>query len=289
MRVALRNEFDMRRGVIIGAAVAASLCSGLGFAQNAPTDVPTPNAPSQNAPTDLPTPSAPSENPPSQNPPPQDLQSQSPQPKNQNGLSDAANALIGNWEFSNADHDKICHFNFRADTVTGGYRLDIDKNCSNLFPSTKNMAGWAIDNYGSLRLIDARGHSIVDLTEVESGIYDGFTPEEGRYILQTAAAAPMRSADDMVGDWTVARGSGKPICMVTLANSPAGPDALALKIKPGCGDTLIGRFNPVAWRMDQGELVLLSQRGESWQFEENGANAWQRVPESSDPVVLVRH
>ena len=42
---------------------------------------------------------------------------------------------------------------------------------------------------------------MIELTEVESGIYDGFKPEEGRYILQSAAAAPVRSADDMVGDW----------------------------------------------------------------------------------------
>ena len=66
------------------------------------------------------------------------------------------------------------------------------------------------------------GNAVVELTEVESGMYDGFTPEEGRYILQTAAAAPMLSADDMVGDWAVARGTGKPICVLTLANSPAG-------------------------------------------------------------------
>jgi hypothetical protein len=203
-------------------------------------------------------------------------------------LSDAANALVGTWEFSNADHDKICHFNFRTDAVTGGYRLDIDKNCPNLFPSTKDMAGWAIDNYGSLRLIDARGNSVVELTEVENGMYDGFTPEEGRYILQSAAAAPMRSADDMVGDWAVARGTGKPNCTLTLSKNQAGPDALVLKIKPGCGNALVTRFNPVAWRMDEGDLVLLSPRGESWQFEETDTNSWQRVPESSDPVLLVR-
>ncbi len=133
----------MRRGVIIGAAIAASLCGSFGFAQNAPTDAPTPSVPAENPPP---------QNPPSQNPPPQAAQ-----PKTQNGLSEAVNALVGTWEFSNADHDKICHFNFRADAVTGGYRLDIDKNCPNLFPSTKDVVGWAIDNYGSLRLIDARG------------------------------------------------------------------------------------------------------------------------------------
>jgi hypothetical protein len=245
----------MSRGVIIAVAIAASLCGGTSLAQNtpgAPAEPQTPSAPPPNAP------------------------------------ADPFHGMIGAWEFSNADHDKICHFNFRSDAVAGGYRLDIDKNCPSLFPSTKEMAAWSVDNYGSLRLLDARGNSVVDLTEVESGMYDGFTPEEGRYILQTAAAAPMRTADDMIGDWAIARAAGKPICVLTLVNSPAaGADALALKVKPGC-DAAITRFNPAAWRMDQGDLVLLSQRGESWQFEENDANTWQRVPESADPVLLVR-
>jgi protease inhibitor Inh len=202
-------------------------------------------------------------------------------------LSDAANAMIGAWEFSNADHDRICRFNFRADPAVGGYKLDIDKNCASVFPSTKEIVGWAVDNYGALRLLDGAGAAVIELTEAESGIYDGFQPGEGRYVLQSAAAAPVRSADEVAGEWAIARGTGKPICMLTLANNPAGADSLALKVKPGC-DSFVTRFGPAAWRMNQGELVLLSARGQAWRFEENDANTWQRVPETADPVLLVR-
>jgi hypothetical protein len=248
----------MLRGVMTWAAIATGLGGGA-FAQNAPADA---------------LPPAPQNSPPPATPP-------------QNGLSDAANAMLGAWEFSNADHDKICRFNFRADPVSGGYKVDIDKNCPNVFPSTKDIAAWALDNYGNLGLLDAGGNAVVELTEVESGMFDGFKPEEGRYILQAAAAAPVRSAEEMVGDWSIARGTGKPICTLTLSNSPAGADVLALKLKPGC-DVLVTRFAPVVWRIKQGELVLLSQRGESWRFEENDANTWQRVPETPDPILLVR-
>jgi len=202
---------------------------------------------------------------------------------------DAAAALIGNWELSNADHDKVCRLSFRNETAPNGNKLDIDRNCPSVFPSTKDIVAWKLDNYGGLRLLDAAGNSIIELTEVESGMYDGFTPEEGRYILQAAAAVQLRSADDMAGDWAVARGTGKPICLLTLsiAATAAGPDNLALKIKPGC-DALITRFGPTAWHMDRGELVLLGPRGQTWRFEENDANTWQRLPESPDPVLLVR-
>jgi Protease inhibitor Inh len=202
-------------------------------------------------------------------------------------LSDAAAAMIGSWEFSDADHDKICHFAFRAAPLAGANRLDIDKNCASLFPSTKDIVAWSLDAYGTLRLLDAHGNAVIELTEAEAGIFDGFQPEEGRYVMQSAAAAPVRSADDLVGDWAVARGTGKPICTLTFANNPAGADNLALKIKPGC-DALVTRFGPISWRIDRGELILFSARGQTWRFEEDDANTWLRVPESADPVLLVR-
>jgi len=201
--------------------------------------------------------------------------------------NEAANAMIGTWEFSNADHDKICRFVFRADQVPNGYKLDIDKNCPAVFPETRDLAAWMVDNYGGLQLRDAEGKTIIELGKAEDGIYDGFDPVQGRYVLQSAAAAPVRSAEDMIGDWAIARGTGKPICTLTLARTPAGADAMAIKIKPGC-DAGVIRFALSSWRMDQGELVMLSARGQNWRFEENDANTWQRVPEESDPVLLVR-
>ena len=212
---------------------------------------------------------------------------------------DGPNAMTGTWEFSNADHDKICRFTFRAEAAAGGYRLEVDRNCANLFPSTKDVVGWALDTFGSLRLLDARGNAIIELTEAEDGIFDGFQPGEGRYVLQSAAAAPVHTADDMVGDWAMARGTGKPICVLTLANNPtaannpagatnpAGSENLLLKIQPGC-DVFVTRFGPVAWRIDRGDLVLLSVRGQTWRFEEDEPNTWLRVPEVTDHVTLVR-
>jgi Protease inhibitor Inh len=213
---------------------------------------------------------------------------------------DPANAMAGTWEFSNADHDKICRFTFRAEAAAGGYRLDVDRNCANLFPSTKDVVGWRLDSYGTLRLLDARGNAIIELTAAEDGIFDGFQPGQGRYVLQSAAAAPVHTAEDMVGDWVLARGTiGKPICVLTLANNPAaannpagasnpaGPENLLLKVKPGC-DVFVTRFGPTAWRIDRGDLVLLSVRGLTWRFEEDEPNTWSRVPEGADHVTLVR-
>jgi hypothetical protein len=287
---------SLKFAAVIVAAVAASLCGGA-LAQNAQPGTPLgsdtqPQAspPQGEQPQDVPPQFEPPQSAPAQNAPAQNVPATSTPP--QNAVSDAVKAMIGAWEFSNADHDKTCHFNFRPDPLGAGYRLDIDKNCPNLFPSTKEMIGWSLDNYGNLRLLNFSGQAVVELTEVEGGMFDGFTPEEGRYILQTAAAAPVLSADAVAGDWAVSHGASKAVCVLTLANSPAGAnspvgDALALTIKPGC-DPFVTRFAPSGWRMDEGALVLLLTRGQTWQFEENDANTWQRVPESADPILLVR-
>ena len=245
------NSFDMSRIVVV--VVAASLFGGAALAQD--TQQPT----------------------------------QQPAQPPQNPQSDPVAAVVGAWELSNADHDKTCRLNFRADAAPGGNKIDVDKNCPSVFPSTKDITAWTVDNYGSLRLLNAQGEPVIELTEVESGMYDGFTPEEGRYVMQSAAAAPVRSADDMIGDWGIARSTGKPICMLSLANTAAaaGSDNLALKLKPGC-DALVTRFGPTSWRMDNGDLVLQSARGQTWRFEENDTNTWQRLPESADPLLLVR-
>src|SRR5260370_13974414 len=143
------------------------------------------------------------------------------QPPQNNPQSDPVAAVVGAWELSNADHDKTCRLNFRADAAPGGNKIDVDKTCPSVFPSTKDITAWAVDNYGSLRLLNAQGEPVIELTEVESGMYDGFTPEEGRYVMQSAAAPPDRSADDMIGDWGIARSTGNPTCMLSLSATAA--------------------------------------------------------------------
>jgi len=304
----------MERGSLkFAAVIIAAVAAGFGsnaLAQNATPGAPMDTPPQSAAPQDVPPEFSQPQNPPPQDVPPQFQPPQQSAPAQstpaqsapaqnatapgtpQKSANDAVTAMIGAWEFSNSDHDRICHFNFRADPLGAGYRLDIDKNCPNLFPSTKDIVGWAIDNYGNLRLLNAGGQPAIELTEVEGGMFDGFTPEEGRYILQTAAAAPMLSPDAVAGNWTVSHAGNKSICVLTLANAPAGAsstaaDALALTVKPGC-DPFVLRFAPTGWRMDEGELVVISARGLTWQFEQNDANTWQRVPESADPILLVR-
>ncbi len=196
----------------------------------------------------------------------------------------------GTWEFSNADRDKRCTLTFRTDPGPAGMRLEFDKGCVGLFPFVKEIAGWSLAQNDFPRLLDAKGQSVLEFSEVESRIYEAPRPGEGILFIQasTAVGPPPKEADQMFGDWNLLRGAGgRPICAMTLANTPAGEDYYALRLKPGC-DVAVTRFAPNAWQMDRGELVLRNARNQSWRFAEGDGSAWQRVPEGPQPLTLVR-
>jgi hypothetical protein len=204
-------------------------------------------------------------------------------------LSEDAKALAsGTWELSNADRDKRCTVTFRTDRAASGLRLDFDKGCPSQFPFITEIVGWTRGENDFLRLVDAKGKSVLEFSEVESHIFEAPRPGEGILFIQasTAVGPPPKEPGEMTGDWAIRRSAGKTICTLTLANTPAGPD-LALKVKPGC-DPFVGRFAPTAWQMDRGELLLKNVKGQTWRFAEGENSAWQRIPETADPVLLVR-
>jgi hypothetical protein len=206
--------------------------------------------------------------------------------------SDAIKAMAGSgaWEISNADRDKACTVNFKADAARVGYKLELDPACGTTFPFAKGIEGWTLAN-DVVRLVDAAGKAVFEFNEVESGMYEAERPGEGLYFLQNAAAAPiMRTPDQMAGEWIVKQGE-KQICAMTLVTRPVPnqEEALALRIKPGC-DGIVARLNFILWRMDQGELVLASAAGQSWRFEEEETQTftWRRVPEGADDIRMVK-
>lgn len=203
-------------------------------------------------------------------------------------FGDSAKALLGTWEFSNADRDKICTATFKADAVKAGFKVDFDKNCPSLFPLVSEVAGWTFPDNDLLRLVDAQGKTLMEFSEVEDGIYEAPTPGIGVLFLQNAAAAgpPPKPPEQMAGTWAIVRGAGAPLCALTLATTPKG-DGFALAVKPGC-DAAIARLNFAQWRLDRGELVLVPARDNPWRFEEIDNATWRRLPESADAISLVR-
>jgi hypothetical protein len=106
--------------------------------------------------------------------------------------------------------------------------------------------------------------------------------------LQSPAAAgpPPKPPEQVAGDWAIVRGSGPPLCQLTLATT-AAQDGLAITIKPGC-DPALARLNLTRWRIDRDELMLVPARGNPLRFEAVDAKTWRRIPETADAILLVR-
>jgi len=197
--------------------------------------------------------------------------------------------MIGQWELSTAERGKTCVVTLKPDTMPQGMKLELEPGCANALPFTKDIVAWGIKGLDIVRMQDASGQSVIDFTEVESGILEGRRSGEGIYLLQNLAAARAltRSMDQMIGNWAMVRGSGAVICTLTLTNTEAGGDNFAVFVKPRC-DASVVAFAPTLWRLERGEMLLMSARGETWHFEADDNAQWRRVPDSADPLFMMR-
>ncbi len=198
--------------------------------------------------------------------------------------------MIGQWELSTTERSKTCVVTLKGDASPQGMKLELEPGCAAALPFTKDITAWSIKGLGDIvRLQDTAGGAVIDFTEVESGIFEGLRQGEGVYILQNLAAARSlaKSMDQMIGDWAMVRSNGAVICGLTLTNTEASADNFQVFLKPNC-DPAVAAFAPTQWRLDHGQMVLLSPRGDSWQFEADDNAQWRRVPDSADPLIMLR-
>lgn len=200
----------------------------------------------------------------------------------------APRTMVGSWEFSNADREKICTITFRNDAGKAGKRLEFDAACATNFAFIRDVAGWQMSDNDFLRLLDAQGNSVLEFSEVESGIFEAPKPGEGILFIQnpTDLGPAPKTAAQITGEWSVIRRTGKAICSLTLSNAAAGEE-FVVRVLPGC-DPVVARFVPATWQMDRGEIVLRSASGQFWRFEETDGGRWQRVPATANPLLMVR-
>jgi Protease inhibitor Inh len=197
--------------------------------------------------------------------------------------------MIGQWELATTERSKTCVVTLKGDGTAQGLKLELEPSCPAALPFTKDITAWNIKGLDIVRLQNAAGEPVIDFTEVESGIFEGHRTGEGVYILQNLAAARAlaKSMDQMIGDWSMVRGNGQTICGLTLTNTEAGQDNFQVFLKPKC-DPAVTAFAPTVWRLDHGQMLLMSQKGETWQFEADDNAQWRKVPDSADPLIMLR-
>jgi hypothetical protein len=203
--------------------------------------------------------------------------------------SEAAKGMAGAWEISNAARDKTCPVTFKLDAATGGFKLELDAACVTAFPQLRDVVVWAMGPNDAVRLFDSKGTIMLDFMEVEAHMYEAERKGEGLFFMRTQAAiqAATITADQLFGEWTLLKEFEKPLCKLTLSNAAAGGENnYKLTVKAGC-DASIADVGLTTWRLDRDEL-LLSGRGGAWRFSESDTTTWERIPPSTDPLLLMR-
>jgi hypothetical protein len=197
--------------------------------------------------------------------------------------------MIGQWELSTTERSKTCVVTLTSDATPQALKLELEPGCAAALPFTREITGWSIKGLDIVRLQDASGQPVIDFTEVESGIFEGLRQGEGIYILQNleAARSLAKSMDQMIGDWAMVRSNGRAICGLTLTNNEATSDNFQVFLKPKC-DPAISSFAPTQWRLERGELLLMSTSGEVWRFEADDNAQWRLVPDTADSLIMLR-
>jgi hypothetical protein len=210
-------------------------------------------------------------------------------PARSQDTSSLKKGMVGQWELSTTERSKTCVVTMKGDASPQGFKLELEPTCAASLPFTKDITGWSVKGLDIVRLQDAAGQPVIDFTEVESGIFEGLRTGEGVYILQNLAAARSlaKSMDQMIGDWAMVRGNGQTVCGLTLTNTEASQDNFQVFLKPKC-DPTISAFAPTQWRLDHGQMILMSRTGQTWQFEADDNAQWRRVPDSADGLIMMR-
>jgi hypothetical protein len=209
--------------------------------------------------------------------------------RSQQDASTLKKDMVGQWELATTDRSKTCVVTLKQEPAPQGLKLELEPGCAAALPFTKGITAWNIKGLDIVRLQDGAAESVIDFTEVEAGIFEGLRQGEGVYILQNLAAARSlaKSMDQMIGDWSMVRGNGQAICGLTLTNTEAGQDNFQVFLKPKC-DPVVAAFAPTQWRLDHGQMLLMAQSGETWQFEADDNAQWRKVPDSADPLIMLR-
>jgi hypothetical protein len=118
----------------------------------------------------------------------------------------------------------------------------------------------------------------------QEGVLDPTRPgSDGRNIQRTAPPAAPRAVPGTgaVGRYAPLREAGKDTgCMITLEASGRA------QLAPACRDQGLVIFDPILWRVEQGQLALTARKGHKVYFDKQANGVWLRDPKEGKALAL---
>lgn len=222
----------------------------------------------------------------------------------QETTAQAAARLADTYQITNADGDRACPVSLVPKTarLTTGthltaeqrqnlFEVTLDKpGCAARIAFTSDIAAWAPGPGDSIRLYGPSGALIAEFTEGVGGTWEALRERDGVYFLvnpRLVDTTTQAQPSDVFGVWSLSRAIGTPGCTVMFGETPLANGDYPLHPDESCGK-VFGAFDPERWRLDQGDLMLISPDGEHLRFAAQDEGGWSKVPEDKRPLVLHR-
>lgn len=225
--------------------------------------------------------------------------------------------LAGTWELSHNRSATTCRLTLRpARSDKGDYFLGMPAACRHAMPGLETVGRWAMPDASHLTLDNPAGSPVLAFmsdgdaftAQAPMGTYtlkpigetgrSGFAAADAQpapgFAVRTVAsthvdeAARVReTAADLAGRYAVMREKHDTGCMLTLDDkSRAKGGGERAHLAPGCRDQGIVIFDPSAWQLVKGELVLTARAGHKTHLEKQDDGSWQKDPKEGKPLGL---
>ena len=228
--------------------------------------------------------------------------------------------LAGTWELSLDRLGTSCRVMLRPQqSDKGDYFLGMPAACRHAMPGIASAGRWAMPDPTHITFDDPTGAALVAFTA--SG--DGYAASvgDGTYVLKPVSstgrsmvgvdeldakpetrtmlvkpiakhsrvAEPVEreKPSDLAGRYAVMREKHDTGCMVTLDDTSRVAGGNRAQLAPGCRDQGIVIFDPSAWALVKGDLVLTARAGHKTKLDKQGEGLWAKdAKEGGKPLGL---
>jgi hypothetical protein len=225
---------------------------------------------------------------------------------------DRPEAVVGQWNMALDGANKQCRVTLRSVPVHGGLSLAMPIGCRHALPILNSVGAWILPGDNHLGLADVYGKSVVDFSIAMDGALVASGPQGETYRLtRVAEAMPAKNADavdqtaaapiklaansphavirpsEVAGRYSVMREGGKDTgCMLTLDDQVKTKGGDKAFLSPACRDQGIVIFDPAAWQLVSGRLVLTARKGHTTHLDLQPDGVWLKDPKEGNSLSL---
>ncbi len=218
----------------------------------------------------------------------------------------------GIWEFSLQGEAAKCRISLRPETSSSGaFQVTIPIACLRTFPVLGPVESWNKSADDRLTFLGRTGQAVLNVAAA-AGVYIAVGPAGETYRLTALSSAaegreprggeektpaPSPSAKpnpqppvapaDAGGRYSILRDGGKDTgCMLTLDAKGKGQAKGKASLAPGCRDQGLVVFDPAAWQIVNGQLVLIARKGHKAHLDAQPDGSWKKALPEGKPLSL---